>query len=337
MAADDCIDEMTPARRRRRATRTWRSRSGARATCPTAGAQSEPDAELDLSGDRWLLNPGSVGQPRDGDPRASWMLLELELVEGHLAPHRVPDRRGRGRDPRGRVCRRNWPTGFTTANDEERANPRPSRRRGRVRLRSPAAATTTSASRSRRRRPQALDAAARRSRSSTSRTDELRRGRHGGRSGPRTTVDTLDDDGVGAGRPGRARRRRRQPERPRRAGLRARARSRSRRRPETTPEETEPRDDHPSRRRRSRSPSRPRRSRRRPCPSPRRSPTRTTAAGQFGPGGVPPGQAKKRRPRTDGDSHRRRRSLPARAQARRGRHVHRLPGARHACSSGAWP
>ncbi|MFQ5908898.1 MAG: metallophosphoesterase family protein, partial [Thermoplasmata archaeon] len=24
-----------------------------------------------------LLNPGSVGQPRDGDPRASWALLDL--------------------------------------------------------------------------------------------------------------------------------------------------------------------------------------------------------------------------------------------------------------------
>ena len=30
-----------------------------------------------MSDDRWLLNPGSVGQPRDGDPRASWMVLEL--------------------------------------------------------------------------------------------------------------------------------------------------------------------------------------------------------------------------------------------------------------------
>ncbi len=45
---------------------------------PTAGAQSEAGTELDISEDRWLLNPGSVGQPRDGDPRASWMLLELE-------------------------------------------------------------------------------------------------------------------------------------------------------------------------------------------------------------------------------------------------------------------
>jgi len=29
-------------------------------------------------GDALLLNPGSVGQPRDGDPRASYMILEIE-------------------------------------------------------------------------------------------------------------------------------------------------------------------------------------------------------------------------------------------------------------------
>jgi diadenosine tetraphosphatase ApaH/serine/threonine PP2A family protein phosphatase len=34
--------------------------------------------ELDLGSDRRLLNPGSVGQPRDTDPRAAWMLLDLE-------------------------------------------------------------------------------------------------------------------------------------------------------------------------------------------------------------------------------------------------------------------
>ena len=27
---------------------------------------------------RWLLNPGSVGQPRDGDPDAAWLLLDFE-------------------------------------------------------------------------------------------------------------------------------------------------------------------------------------------------------------------------------------------------------------------
>jgi predicted phosphodiesterase len=28
--------------------------------------------------ERWLFNPGSVGQPRDGDPRAAWLLLDLD-------------------------------------------------------------------------------------------------------------------------------------------------------------------------------------------------------------------------------------------------------------------
>lgn len=45
------------------------------------------DTQLELSDDRWLLNPGSVGQPRDTDPRAAWLLLDLE---GRLASfHRV--------------------------------------------------------------------------------------------------------------------------------------------------------------------------------------------------------------------------------------------------------
>ncbi|MDX6707417.1 MAG: hypothetical protein QOK16_2542 [Solirubrobacteraceae bacterium] len=34
--------------------------------------------ELDISAGEWLLNPGSVGQPRDGDPRAAWMMLDLD-------------------------------------------------------------------------------------------------------------------------------------------------------------------------------------------------------------------------------------------------------------------
>jgi diadenosine tetraphosphatase ApaH/serine/threonine PP2A family protein phosphatase len=31
-----------------------------------------------------LLNPGSVGQPRDGDPRAAWMLLDLDDDSAHF-------------------------------------------------------------------------------------------------------------------------------------------------------------------------------------------------------------------------------------------------------------
>ena len=37
-------------------------------------APAGTEVELD---ERWLLNPGSVGQPRDGDPRAAWLLLDL--------------------------------------------------------------------------------------------------------------------------------------------------------------------------------------------------------------------------------------------------------------------
>jgi diadenosine tetraphosphatase ApaH/serine/threonine PP2A family protein phosphatase len=27
---------------------------------------------------KWLFNPGSVGQPRDGDPRAAYLVLDLD-------------------------------------------------------------------------------------------------------------------------------------------------------------------------------------------------------------------------------------------------------------------
>ena len=34
------------------------------------------EGEVDLSKWRWLLNPGSVGQPRGNDPRAAWLLID---------------------------------------------------------------------------------------------------------------------------------------------------------------------------------------------------------------------------------------------------------------------
>jgi diadenosine tetraphosphatase ApaH/serine/threonine PP2A family protein phosphatase len=42
------------------------------------GSLAEEGADVDLSGKRWLLNPGSVGQPRQGDPRAAYLLLDLD-------------------------------------------------------------------------------------------------------------------------------------------------------------------------------------------------------------------------------------------------------------------
>ena len=42
------------------------------------GGQAHAGTEVELHGLRWLLNPGSVGQPRDGDARAAWLLLDLD-------------------------------------------------------------------------------------------------------------------------------------------------------------------------------------------------------------------------------------------------------------------
>ncbi len=42
------------------------------------GGHAAGGTEIDLVGGRWLLNPGSVGQPRDGDPDAAWLLLDLD-------------------------------------------------------------------------------------------------------------------------------------------------------------------------------------------------------------------------------------------------------------------
>jgi predicted phosphodiesterase len=43
------------------------------------GQTRDAEEELELEQGEWLINPGSVGQPRDGDPRAAW--LELETRE----------------------------------------------------------------------------------------------------------------------------------------------------------------------------------------------------------------------------------------------------------------
>ena len=62
-------------------------------------------SRLTFDGRRVLLNPGSVGQPRDGIPTASWLLLDTESRRGDVAPHRLR-RRGRpGGDGGARAAR----------------------------------------------------------------------------------------------------------------------------------------------------------------------------------------------------------------------------------------
>ena len=43
---------------------------------PATGAACRGGDTADLRAGEWLMNPGSVGQPRDGDPRAAWLLLD---------------------------------------------------------------------------------------------------------------------------------------------------------------------------------------------------------------------------------------------------------------------
>jgi diadenosine tetraphosphatase ApaH/serine/threonine PP2A family protein phosphatase len=51
------------------------------------GGLAPAGTEIERSGRRWLLNPGSVGQPRDGDPRAAWLLIDSDA--GRAAFRRV--------------------------------------------------------------------------------------------------------------------------------------------------------------------------------------------------------------------------------------------------------
>jgi len=74
--ADDCIDEM-----RERVSAIGHTHVALRFTRTDdelLGEQTPAGTQHDLTEGKWLLNPGSVGQPRDRDPRAAWMLVDLD-------------------------------------------------------------------------------------------------------------------------------------------------------------------------------------------------------------------------------------------------------------------
>jgi diadenosine tetraphosphatase ApaH/serine/threonine PP2A family protein phosphatase len=63
------------------------TRSQASRSALAQGAQGDERTPLDLRAGEWLLNPGSVGQPRDGDPRGAWLELDTEELTARF--HRV--------------------------------------------------------------------------------------------------------------------------------------------------------------------------------------------------------------------------------------------------------
>ena len=76
--AEDCIDEMGP--RVGAIGHTHVACRFTRTQTDMVGEGVVGRHELDLSEGEWLLNPGSVGQPRDGDPRAAWLLLDTRAA-----------------------------------------------------------------------------------------------------------------------------------------------------------------------------------------------------------------------------------------------------------------
>ena len=69
----------------------------------------------------WLVNPGGVGQPRDGDPRAAWLLLDTDTWTAEWRRVEYPIERGGERDRGGRACPRCSPSA-STADSEHSAS-----------------------------------------------------------------------------------------------------------------------------------------------------------------------------------------------------------------------
>ena len=56
-------------------------------------------------GSKYLVNPGSVGQPRDGDPRAAYAIVDTERDAVELFRRGLSGRRRAGEDHQGRTAR----------------------------------------------------------------------------------------------------------------------------------------------------------------------------------------------------------------------------------------
>ena len=132
------MDEMTGPRRRHRpfARRTAVHARGRRASwasrCSAARRSTSAKGE-------WLVNPGSVGQPRDGDPRAAWMLLDSETGRPNGAESPMTSRRRRrhrgGGTSRAPGCQASPRTVTRATDDKSPFSPAPARRAGGGRLR----------------------------------------------------------------------------------------------------------------------------------------------------------------------------------------------------------
>ena len=296
--------------------------------------QAASRTERDVSSGKWLVNPGGVGQPRDGDPRAAWLLLDTGTGQppGAGSSIRSTWLPGRSRTP---ACPGSSRSGSTADSDHSEAHIPPARL-GACLAAAGCGSETRRASRSRRTRPP---------RSRTSST--------GSRPGSTTAApgackDILEGPAArtaprsaahrrAAGRrgPGRARGARRRASTTSGARSRASARSLERGRARADRDDRAG-DRRPPRRR----PSRPKRSpptETEPT-TPEETPLPPDGDGENG-GAIPDrngngaewarGPPRRRRRRASEPAHRDRGPLRDRAPPRGRRHVHGLPGERH--------
>jgi diadenosine tetraphosphatase ApaH/serine/threonine PP2A family protein phosphatase len=65
-----------------------------------SGHEFSTASKIKLGGKRLIINPGSVGQPRDGDPRAAYAIYDSDAgsVTLHRVPYNIPNTQQRMRD-----------------------------------------------------------------------------------------------------------------------------------------------------------------------------------------------------------------------------------------------
>ena len=93
------------------------------------GGLAPAGTEMVVKPGPFLLNPGSVGQPRDGDPRAAYLTVELETGHRSLAAGRLRHRRraagDQGRRPSDAGSDRAWPRATEPGRPVGACRPRP--------------------------------------------------------------------------------------------------------------------------------------------------------------------------------------------------------------------
>ena len=109
--------DLRPARARR--AQPHRARDRVRGRGELYGGQAPEGTELVLGADRLLLNPGSVGQPRDGDPRAAGSRL-TKAPSGHGSAEPATRSSRRKRRCESGACPRPSPRGSRTGSSSAR-------------------------------------------------------------------------------------------------------------------------------------------------------------------------------------------------------------------------